>query len=133
MAPPTSRIVVAISLLFAAVCHCQKGDVKLAEKATVPGDKKEFYIVTMMPSLKTSPKPFPFVVERVSSAIDIAMETVKDHRILPAPYKLIVSYADSRCDSAMTMNEAIKFFLQKKVLCVENVKTNFPLQFRRNF
>jgi hypothetical protein len=120
MATAVGRILV-VALLLPAVVECNT-NVTVSVAVTPPGEKKEFYIATIIPSLKTSPKPFPFVIERVSPGIDIAMETVIEKNLIPPSYRLVVSYADSLCDSASAMNEAIKFFLMRKVCIIFSLR-----------
>ncbi|XP_064596017.1 LOW QUALITY PROTEIN: atrial natriuretic peptide receptor 1-like [Liolophura sinensis] len=55
-----------------------------------------------------------FSIHRVSPAISYAIETVEKRRLIPS-VKLSVKYADSWCDIALSMNEAINFYMQKEV------------------
>lgn len=55
-----------------------------------------------------------FSIHRVSPAISYAIETVEKRQLIPS-VKLSVKYADSWCDIALSMNEAINFYMQREV------------------
>ena len=99
------------------------GDDDDASQKTGP---REFKIAAILPFMTNghrrsaavgSPPPpaWPFSRERVAPAIDIARENVAGVGGLLRGVRLTVRYADSHCDAAESLNQAITYYIRKEV------------------
>lgn len=108
-----------------------------AQTSTSPrGVKTEYRIGAILPNLTTSYlQRWKFSREFVDPAIQLSLELVHGtgggglggllqqtagpvgglHRYLPPGVRLVVSYKDSRCDAAYSMNSAFEYFINNSV------------------
>jgi hypothetical protein len=76
--------------------------------------RTHFHIAVLLPEISQDVN-FPFCQERVAPGLDIALEEVRRRKILSEKYELDVQYADSKCDTAHALNEAIEFYIHHTV------------------
>ena len=77
------------------------------------GTKKrpEFRIAVLLPQDNS----FWFSLARVIPAIRLAVETLKNQSDIAHGYDLVVKHRDSKCDIAVSTNEAFNFYLHRDV------------------
>ena len=78
-------------------------------------NKTDYHVAAILPTLKQSPIRWKFAKEFVAPALDLALERIHRRPGISRQLKLIVSYADSKCDAAESLNNAIEFYTRKQV------------------
>jgi len=108
--------------LFSLILSQNGFHITITAGATAKSTKTEFHILALLPYMYPVSSPnrskvlnYPFCKERVAPAIDIALEMVREKKLLDPKYRLSLTYADSECSSAIALNEVIVYYIQKQV------------------
>ena len=95
--------------LFLATLVCRAMPT-MAESRTSVEPSNRVNIAVLLPEVKSR----RFSIQRVYPAIRLALDTVKERKLLEGS-TMVVSYADSKCDISEAINAAFNLYLQRRV------------------
>ena len=80
-----------------------------------PGATPVYHIAVILPDSNNGRTKRIFSRQRVSPAIDIALENIRENTSLTSEFAISVEHADSKCDISESINQAFNFYMRHEV------------------